>query len=491
MRQIQPRQLQLGETLIESIRFDLRSRDDIPQVLRGLQHIYSDPVSREIVFAHLKKLIPEDVDADNGRPGMVLWNVFVLASLRTNLNCDYDRIVELANEHRTLRAMLGHDGPFAMDKRYCHQTVQDNLRLLTPEVLDEINQAVVKAGHQVLGMADAPLLGKCDSFVMETDVDYPTDIRLLQDALRKVIRGCGRASKQFGIAGWRQYDHNYSCIRNLYLNAQRIGRSTSKDEKKKAAQEEKKKQAHSALIERAEFYLERAQQTLELLVEIPESGALRAEIEYFAVWACHQINLIRRRVMNGETIPHADKIHSLFEPHTEWVSKGKAGVPVELGLRVCILEDQVGFILHHKVMEQLTDDKVAVEMVRETRERFPNLRLCSFDKGFWSVGNHEQLEKLLEKVVLPKKGGLSQKDRDRQADPEFIQARKQHAAVESAINALEVHGLDFCPDHGLDGFKRYVALAVVGRNLQKLGAILLQRERDAEKRRARRALLAA
>ena len=84
MRQIQPRQLQLGETLIESIRFDLRSRDDIPQILRGLQHIYSDPVSREVVFAHLKKLIPEDVDANNGRPGMYLWNVFVLASLRTN-----------------------------------------------------------------------------------------------------------------------------------------------------------------------------------------------------------------------------------------------------------------------------------------------------------------------------------------------------------------------------------------------------------------------
>jgi IS5 family transposase len=48
----------------------------------------------------------------------------------------------------------------------------------------------------------------------------------------------------------------------------------------------------------------------------------------------------------------------------------------------------------------------------------------------------------------------------------------KHSAVESAINALEVHGLDRCPDHGIEGFKRYVALSVVARNLQRIGAIL-------------------
>ncbi len=93
----------------------------------------------------------------------------------------------------------------------------------------------------------------------------------------------------------------------------------------------------------------------------------------------------------------------------------------------------------------------------------------------------------MEKVVLPKKGGLSKEDRERQSAPEFIQARKQHAAVESSINALEVHGLDFCPDYGIDKFKRYVALAVVARNIQQLGAILLQQQYNAEKRRTRAA----
>ncbi|MCU7882373.1 MAG: ISNCY family transposase, partial [Candidatus Thiodiazotropha sp. (ex Lucinoma aequizonata)] len=58
-----------------------------------------------------------------------------------------------------------------------------------------------------------------------------------------------------------------------------------------------------------------------------------------------------------------------------------------------------------------------------------------------------------------------------------------HSAVESAINALEHHGLDKCPDHGIDAFKRYTALAVVARNIQRLGAVLRQQEQEKEQRK--------
>ena len=185
MRQIHTQQRQLGQTPIEKMQFDQHSRDDIPQILRGLQHLYSDPESQKIIFEHLEKLIP--ADPDNGRPGMDLWNAFVLASLRVNLDCDVDRVAELANEHRSIRMMLGHDGPFGVDARYCRETVRDNLHLVTEDVLDDINVAVVNAGHQVLGQVGVPLLASCDSFVVETDVEYPTDIRLLNDAMRKAM----------------------------------------------------------------------------------------------------------------------------------------------------------------------------------------------------------------------------------------------------------------------------------------------------------------
>ena len=88
------------------------------------------------------------------------------------------------------------------------------------------------------------------------------------------------------------------------------------------------------------------------------------------------------------------------------------------------------------------------------------------------------MEPLLDLVVLPKKGKWSEADRARETDESFVSARKQHAAVESAINALQVHGMDRCLDHGIEGFKRYVAWAVVSRNLLKLGAILRDQERE-------------
>ena len=186
-------------------------------------------------------------------------------------------------------------------------------------------------------------------------------------------------------------------------------------------------------------------------------------------------------MLQGETISHAEKVFSIFQPHTEWIVKGKAGVPMELGLRVCVVEDQHGFILHHQVMEKTTDDRVAVSIVQETKTRFSDLSSVSFDKGFHSPQNQAELKKILDRVVLPKKGKLSKADKVREHDPEFIRLRSKHSAVESCINALEVHGLDRCLDHGIDGFKRYVALAVLARNIQHLGAVL-RRQEEARRR---------
>jgi len=134
---------------------------------------------------------------------------------------------------------------------------------------------------------------------------------------------------------------------------------------------------------------------------------------------------------------------------------------------------------------------VAIPIVAETKDRFPELNSCSFDKGFYSLSNRVQLVAMLDNVVLPKKGKLSLKDKEVEYSEEFIQARYQHSAVESAINAVENHGLDRCLDHGLKGFKRYIALAVVARNLQILGNIIQQRELKRLTRREKKYRLAA
>ncbi len=204
---------------------------------------------------------------------------------------------------------------------------------------------------------------------------------------------------------------------------------------------------------------------------------LIGNIKYFMTDAVRQIDQIERRVIQGEKIPHEEKVFSIFQRHTEWIVKGKAGVPVELGVRVCVLEDQYQFILYHMVMEKQTDDQVAVPMVEETKNRFENLDSCSFDRGFHSPDNQRELGEKLNVVALKRKGKLSGKAREIEKSIEFQAAHDKHSAIESAINGLEVHGLDQCPDDGITGFKRYISLAIVARNISRIGAILKQQQR--------------
>ena len=488
MRHTLPPQLQLGELSVSAITFDAYSRDDIPKLLRGLQHLYDHKEDRDVVLNLLRENILIEVDADTGRPGMSLWAVLVLGVMRLGLNCDYDRVMELANEHHTLREMLGH-GWLDKEKRYGLQTIKDNVSKLTPEILDLINWVVVSKGHELLGQDGVPLRGRCDSSVVKTDVHYPTDINLLMDAMRKILSNCGKANEAFAeVDGWRQHEHLYQGLRNLYHKARKLKKSTSKNAAKVQARLEEIHQATQTLLDRSSDLLERASNTLTQLRAIPDPAArvFSQEIEFFQAHAERQINQVHRRVIHDEVIPHGEKVFSLFEEHTEWIVKGKAGVPVELGLRVCVLEDHMGFILHHKVMQQQTDDKITVDMVREAQVRYPLLHACSFDKGFYTRDNLEDLESLLEQTTLPKKGKWSEADRARESDEAFVAARKQHSAVESAINAMQVHGLDRCPDHGIEGFERYVALSVLGRNLIKIGAVLQQRERERLQRQVQR-----
>jgi transposase, IS5 family len=482
MRQVINPQLMLDGVDIGAIYLDPKSRDDIPQLLRGLQHIYTSPELRDRVFAILSEIKPEratgegKVDAAIGRPGMEQWRILVLGVIRLGLDADYDRVQELANQHGTLRQMLGH-GDWSDTTQYKLQTLKDNLQLFTPEILDRINQEVVSAGHVLVKKSpEEGLAARCDSFVVETHVHYPTDINLLWDAMRKTVEIVADLCQEYQLSEWRQSAYNLRQLKKFYRRAQKLKHSTSKDEVKREQKLLDMREAHRLYLEQAQRYLDRARDTRQRLIERVLFEGVLGELDEFVRHAERQIDQVRRRVLEGQTIPHEEKVFSLFQPHTEWISKGKAGVPVELGLLTCVVEDQHGFILHHRVMQNTTDDAIAVSIVEETTQRFDTTDSVSMDKGFHSAANQARLKEIVNVVVMPKKGRLSVVDQARESDPEFVRLRQQHSAVESAINALESHGLQLCRDHGIVGFRRYVALAVVARNVQRLGAVLRQQD---------------
>jgi transposase, IS5 family len=137
MRKIIENQLKIGQVDIANIELDFRSRDEIPQLLLGLQAIYKDRPTRQKVFRILDQIVPDDIDAGNGRPGMDLWSILVLGTLRLNCNWDYDKLLEIANNHKSVREFLGHT-IYEFDERYALQTLKDNVSLFTPEDIDQI-----------------------------------------------------------------------------------------------------------------------------------------------------------------------------------------------------------------------------------------------------------------------------------------------------------------------------------------------------------------
>ena len=414
---------QLGDIDITNIELDFKSRDDTPAILIGLQHLYSDQSLRAQLFTLLEEGLVPGVNHKLGRPGMELWQILVMGVVMQGLDCDFDRLQDLVNNHSAVRQFLGHADIW--DKTtYSYQSIVDNVTLLTPELLAAVGKLIVDSGHKVskkkLGET---LCGRCDSFVVETDVHYPTDVNLLWDAMRCLLRETGREAIAAHLGGWRQWKHLRASVKKKFHAVRKTRRASVEDVK--------------AYLGQCDDIVTRAEETLVGLhaVGITKDKVLVGIAKYLR-HARRQIDQIDRRLLQGETIPTDEKVYSIFEEHTRWISKGKAGVPVELGVPVCVLEDDCGFILHHRIMWEGSDVDHAQPMIEETQARFPSLRACSFDRGFHSPANRVRLDTLLADNVLPRKGYLTKADKERERGANFVAMRRWHPGIESKINVM-------------------------------------------------------
>ena len=196
---------------IEKIRLPLKSRDELPPILAGLQWIWTQPTLHEEIFTLLEARVMANKQA-TGRPGMDLWQILVLGVTRLGLDADWDRLEDLANHHTLLRQMLGLAAtPWGeADTTFHHQTLRDNVALLDEELLREINARVAAAGREVFakkaGAPAAALEIKVDTCVLETDVHFPTDLNLLWDAGRKCVDWvAGLLASGHTLPGWRKF----------------------------------------------------------------------------------------------------------------------------------------------------------------------------------------------------------------------------------------------------------------------------------------------
>ena len=479
MRQLFQAQPDLQLTPIEKIRLPLRSRDELPPLLAGLQWLWRHPTLKADILALLEARILAGKQA-TGRPGLDLWQILVLGVVRLGLDADWDRMEHIANYDALVRQMLQVPAtPWgAEEKRFGHQTLRDNVALLDAELLQQINARLAAAGREVFAKKDgapgAALEVKVDSYVLETDVHFPTDLSLLWDAGRKCVDLVeGLLASGYALPGWRKFK---SWRRQLKACERAASQVVSRGGPNKEARV--KSAVRDYLAVGGELSAKVRQSLLGLCDESVDPARWE-RLAYFHARLDQHLDLVERRLLREETIPAHEKVFSLFEPHTEWIQKGKQRPNVELGHRLLLATDQQQLIQDYAVLLGEAEVEQSVPVADRLLGRYGagSVASLSFDKGFTRAADRELLSLYVPAVVMPKRGKKNAAETERESGKRFLALRRQHSAVESEINSLEHHGLNRCLDVGLAGYQRYVGCGVMSYNLHVIGRELLRRER--------------
>jgi transposase, IS5 family len=470
---------------IGEVTLNLDCRDEIIPILRALQHLYEDADRRRQLLALVGKDVNDSTNRKRGRRGMNYWEITVLAAARLGCNLDYDKLQDLAENHRRLRQIMGIGDWQAEEVDFDWRRIEDNLIKLRPETLRKIDALIVHAGHEQKPKAIEAVRG--DTFVVETAIHYPTESTLLGDGLRKITNLAAALAAAKGLVGWRQAKHLLKKVRKL---VRQIGQAS----RAKGQGKDRLKPGYQKLLDLAADLLRRARQLLRAVGFSPDRPAFtldqiksgltpptlpQEQILYYVLLTEKVCDNARRRVLHGETLAHEDKIFSMFEPHTELIKRGKEPNPIQFGHNVLVIEDGAGFVIDYRVVDNgVLDKDLVVPVMKELQKRFAGkIKSASFDRAFHTPENQQQLAEIVKTPCIAAKGAAKGRQQQQEGTVAFRKARQHHSGVESAIGAMQAgNGLKRCRDRSKRGYARYVALGILGRNLQTLGKLLLAKD---------------
>jgi len=473
MRKRFEQQLRIGQIPIQDLEFNLKSRDSYVHLMRALKEIFVSPEYNQEIFIVLENKILSGKNA-TGRPGMDLWQIFVLSQVRLGLNISYDRLHTMADNDKMLRTLMGIETEAGFEKKKIeYQQILDNISLLDDETVREINELVVEIGHGIFKKKEEEALRlKTDSFVVESNIHFPTDYNLLWDSGRKCLDVIGYFIKEYPqIKGWRKLKNWRFELKGRMRG---VGRASASGGKGK---EYRMKTAAAKYLTKARAFSEKLTQDKDTFpMETTRDFVMLLQLDAYLEMLDKHIDLVTRRIIKGEVIPHEEKVFSIFEQYTEMIKKGKLRPNIELGKKIAITTDQFNLIVDYRIMEHETDSEIVIPLADKILSKCM-VNSWSFDKGFFNKENKELLKLYIPKPVMPKKGKPNQLEKEEENQRYFIKAKNKHSAIESNINELEHRGLNRCPDRGYPHFCRYVGLGVCAYNLRKIGAHLIMQDR--------------
>ena len=420
-----------------------------------------------------------------GRHGLTAPQVLRSLVLMRVKNWDYRELRERIADGLMLRQFTDF---------YCapvpkHDAFNRGFNRLTPQTLKAVNDVVVRAAVG-LGLEDGAKL-RVDTTVVETDIHHPTDNTLLWDVVRVVTRLIGRLAEALNmrrIEGFR--DRRRAAHRRMY----EIQRMTTRQRQGVGSRQTA---TYRALIDIAGEVVASAKAALEETAGTHGTDpfaamtidAVRDEIAHYCGLGARAIDQARRRVLDGEQVPNAEKIYSIFEPHTDLIKRGKVRTPVEFGHKVFLAESARGLITQYEVLKGNPCDEVHVapSLKRHRRAFGRAVELYASDRGFFNEANVACcVNDGVNTVCIPQRGGSKTPQRQAyEKSAPFKQGQRFRAGIEGRISVLmRGRGMKRCRAEGAERFALFVGAAVLANNLMIVAALLTKR--SARRRKATR-----
>lgn len=471
-------------------------RDDILQVsfadLELMQQgLAMDPVLKEVstyVDQHPELIQAVDQQLREGlkkpkmgRRGLTGAQVLLSWILMRIKNWDYRELAERISDGITLRVFTG----FYSNPVPGHTAFHRGHSRLTPELIRRINDALLQAAVQD-GLEDGEA-SRGDTTVVEADIHHPTDAGLLWDTVRVLTRLL-KQLRGLALHKLPRYPNRTRAAKRRMYELQRMTMSQ---------REHQQVPKYRALITIAEETLKNARDAVKLTQEAGRTSsdifiieALRKQITDFCGLGDRVVDQARRRVLQGEQVPAAEKIYSIFEPHTALIKRGKAGKPVEFGHKIYLAETRSGLITQYWVLDgNPSDEDHVVKSIQQHKATFGGApKLYANDRGSYSAGNIKACEQEgVACVSIPQRGG--QKTAEREAfekSLEFKKGQRFRAGIEGTISVLaRGRGMKRCLAAGRKGVQLLVGLAVLANNLLRIAALLLEKIKKKAKKKPR------
>lgn len=341
------------------------------------------------------------------------------------------------------------------------------IKALRAETLEQINRILVRAA--VGAGVESGRTVRVDSTVVEANIHHPTDSGLLWDSVRVVVRLMKQARKVLGSEVIVFCDRTRRAKRRRYTinNANR---------------QRQREPAYRDLLKVANETYAFAIQVRQVLaqphdVDPVHAGMLAAvagKLDHYLPLMQRVIDQTRRRVLQSETVPAADKVVSIFENHADIISKG--GRDTFYGHKICLTAGRSSMVLDCVVLDgNPADSTLTADMIERQIKLYGRPpKQAAFDGAFGNANNLASLKTIgVQDVVFCKHKGLAISE---MATSSWVYRRLRdfRAGIEGVISFLKrVFGLDRCTWRSLPSFHAYVWSSIVTCNLLVMARHLL------------------